>query len=230
MKAEDFKPQNRLYAAKEVIREFVSNRTSDRIGLVVFSRESFTQCPLTTDYNVLLNYLDEVNFGMIEDGTAIGLAVANCVNRLKDSKAKSKVIILLTDGVNNAGEIDPVTSARTAEALGIKIYTIGAGKPGKAMYPVDDPVFGKRYVSQENQIDEETLKELASITHGKYFRAKDTDGLKQIYGEIGQMEKTKIEVKEYTQYSELYGKFLMFGMLFFLAEIMLSRTVFRRVP
>ncbi|MBD3169135.1 MAG: VWA domain-containing protein [candidate division Zixibacteria bacterium] len=230
MKAEDFKPHNRLYAAKEVIREFVSNRTSDRIGLVVFSRQSFTQCPLTIDYDVLVNYLDDVKFGMIEDGTAIGLAIANSVNRLKDSRAKSKIVILLTDGVNNSGEVDPVTAARAAEAIGIKIYTIGAGKPGKAMYPVDDPVYGKRYVARENEIDEETLKEVASITGGKYFRAKDTGGLQQIYREIGEMEKTKVEVKEYTMYSELYHYFLAAGLMVLLAEILMARTVFRRTP
>lgn len=230
MKAEDFKPHNRLYAAKQVIREFVGNRTSDRIGLVVFSRQSFTQCPLTIDYDVLLNYLDEVKFGMIEDGTAIGLAIGNCVNRLKESKAKSKIVILLTDGVNNAGEIDPLTASRAAEALGIKIYTIGAGKPGKALYPVDDPVFGRRYVSQENQIDEKTLKEVASITGGKYFRAKTSTGLKQIYNDIGEMEKTKVEVKEFTMYTELYRNFLLAGFLLLLVEILLSRTVLKRTP
>ncbi|MBD3234515.1 MAG: VWA domain-containing protein [candidate division Zixibacteria bacterium] len=230
MKAEDFKPHNRLHAAKQVIRDFVGGRTSDRIGLVVFSRQSFTQCPLTIDYDVLLNYLDEVEFGMIEDGTAIGLAIANCVNRLKESQAKSKVIILLTDGVNNAGEVEPLTAARAAEALNIKIYTIGAGKPGQARYPVDDPVFGRRYVMQENQIDEETLREVAAATGGKYFRAKNTEGLDQIYSEISEMEKTKVEVTEYTMYSELFRYFLLAGFMLLLLEILLSRTVFRRVP
>ena len=146
MKAEDFKPQNRLVAAKEVIKEFVQGRQSDRIGLVVFSRQSFTQCPLTMDYSVLLNFLEQVDFGMIEDGTAIGMGLANAVNRLRSSDAKSRIIILLTDGINNAGEIDPLTAAQIAKTLGIRVYTIGAGKLGKALYPVDDPMFGRRYV------------------------------------------------------------------------------------
>ncbi len=230
MKAEDFAPHNRLYAAKQVIREFVSGRTSDRIGLVVFSKQSFTQCPLTIDYNVLLNYLDDVKFGMIEDGTAIGLAIANCVNRLRESKAKSKIIILLTDGVNNAGEIDPITAAEAAKALGIRIYTIGAGKPGKARYPVDNPVFGRRYVIQENQIDEETLKKIASLTGGKYFRATDTESLRRIYADIGKMEKTKVKVKEYTMYSELYRLFMLPAVLLMIIEMILSKGYFRRTP
>jgi len=230
MKAEDFEPDNRLHAAKQEIREFVSGRSTDRIGLVVFSRQSFTQCPLTIDYDVLLSYLDEVDFGMVEDGTAIGLAIANSVNRLKDSRAKSKIIILLTDGINNAGEIDPLTAARAAQALGIRIYTIGAGKPGPARYPIDDPVFGRRYIMQENQIDEEMLKQIADITGGKYFRARSTASLRQIYADISKMEKTKVEVKEFTMYSELFRYFLLPGLMLLLIEVMLTRTTFRRAP
>ena len=157
MKAEDFKPMNRLVAAKEVIKEFVQGRQNDRIGLVIFSRQSFTQCPLTMDYGVLLNFLEQVDFGMIEDGTAIGMGIANAVNRLRNSDAKSRIIILLTDGINNAGEIDPLTAADIAKTLGIRIYTIGAGKLGKALYPVDDPIFGRRYVQLENELDEKQL-------------------------------------------------------------------------
>src|SRR3989338_55089 len=171
MKAEDFSPQNRLAAAKDVLREFIKSRRNDRIGLVVFSRFSFTQCPLTLDYGALLELLDKINIGMIEDGTAIGMAITNAVNRLRDSNVKSKIIILLTDGINNAGKIDPLTAAKAAKALGIKIYTVGAGKPGGAMYPIEDPLFGKRYVHMDTEIDEGLLKNIADETGGLYFRA-----------------------------------------------------------
>ena len=201
MKAEDFKPQNRLHVSKEVIKDFIRSRANDRIGLVVFARESFTQCPLTLDYNILLNFLDQVTFDMVEDGTAIGMAIANSCNRLKDSHAKSKVIILLTDGVNNAGEINPVTAAEIAKTLGIRIYAIGAGKPGPAPYPVDDPVFGRRYVNVENEIDEESLRQIAQLTDGKFYRAKDVDGLKKTYDEISSLETTKIETKQYLRFT-----------------------------
>ncbi|MEE8149667.1 MAG: VWA domain-containing protein, partial [candidate division Zixibacteria bacterium] len=146
MQAEDFKPHNRLYVSKEEMKKFVHRRVNDRIGLVVFARHSFTQCPLTTDYSVLLSFIEQVDFGMVEDGTAIGMAIANAVNRLRESTSKSKIIVLLTDGDNNAGEIDPITAANLAQAFDIKIYTIGAGKPGNAMFPYQDPIFGKRYV------------------------------------------------------------------------------------
>jgi len=230
MKAEDFKPENRLHVAKEVIKDFIKGRQTDRIGLVVFSRQSFTQCPLTLDYGVLLNFLDKVDFGMIQDGTAIGMAVANAVNRLRESKAKSKVIILLTDGINNAGEIDPLTAAEVAKTMKIKIYTIGAGKPGSALYPLQDPVFGKRYVYMKNEIDEKTLREIARLTGGQYFRAKDERGLKAIYDQISEMEKTEIKVKEYMQYNELFAQFASLGLLLFVVEIVLSNTRFRKIP
>jgi len=230
MKAEDFKPQNRLGAAKEVIEQFILSRRNDRIGLVVFSRFSFTQCPLTLDYGALLGLLDKIHIGIIEDGTAIGTAIANSVNRLRDSTAKSKIIILLTDGINNAGRIDPLTAAKTAEALGIKIYTIGAGRPGGALYPVEDPVFGKRYVRMDTEIDEPLLKDIADATGGMYFRAKDEKGLKEIYETIGKLEKTKIETKEYANYTELAGYFLLPGFFIFLLEIILSGTILRKLP
>ncbi len=230
MRAEDFKPQNRLGAAKQVIEEFISSRKNDRIGLVVFSRHSFTQCPLTLDYGVLLDLLGKIDIGMIEDGTAIGTAIANSVNRLRDSEAKSKIIILLTDGINNAGKIDPLTAAKTAKALGVKIYAIGAGKPGKAPYPVDDPIFGKRYVHMETEIDEVLLDQVADGTEGMYFRAKDEKGLKEIYETIGKLEKTKVETKEYANYTELAGGFLLLGFIIFLMEIILANTVFRKMP
>ncbi len=230
MRAEDFKPQNRLHVAKEVIKDFIRGRQTDRIGLVVFSRQSFTQCPLTLDYGVLLNFLDQVDFGMIEDGTAMGMAIANAVNRLRESKAKSKIIILLTDGRNNAGEIDPLTAAEVARTTGVKIYTIGAGKPGSALYPIQDPIFGKRYVYLDIQIDEKTLREIAQLTGAQYFRAKDERGLKAIYDQISRMETTEIKVKEYMQYSELFGYFASLGLLLFLGEIVLANTRFRKIP
>ena len=230
MKAEDFKPQNRLGAAKEVIEEFIKSRHNDRIGLVVFSRQSFTQCPLTLDYDVLLDLLEKIEIGMIEDGTAIGTAIANSVNRLRDSKAKSKIVILLTDGINDAGKIDPQTAAKTATALGIKIYTIGAGKPGAALYPVEDPIFGKRYVKMDTEIDEGLLEEIAEETGGLYFRAKDEQGLKEIYETIGKLEKTEIETKEYANYTELANGFILPGLILFLMGITLGNTLFRKIP
>jgi len=230
MKAEDFKPQNRLGAAKEVMSEFIRSRKNDRIGLVVFAQHSFTQCPLTLDYGVLLDLLDSIDIGIIEDGTAIGTAIANSVNRLRDSKAKSRVMILLTDGINNAGKIDPQTAAKTARALDVKIYTIGAGKPGGAMYPVEHPIFGKRYVQMDTEIDEALLKEIAEETGGIYFRAKDEKGLSEIYETIGKLEKTEIETKEYANYHELATGFILPGFIIFLAGIALANTVFRRLP
>lgn len=230
MLAEDFKPKNRLEAAKVVAADFVKGRANDRIGLVVFAAQSFTQCPLTLDYGIVLRFLEEIKIGMIDDGTAIGMAIGNCVNRLKDSKAKSKVVILLTDGRNNRGELDPVTAARVAKTFGVRIYTIGAGKRGEALYPVDDPLFGKRYVRVPVQIDEELLRQVATITGGKYFRATNKESLEQIYKEIGDMEKTKIEVTEYTRYSELFLPYLLAAIVLLLLEIVLANTKFRKIP
>lgn len=230
MKAEDFKPHNRLFVAKEEINKFVDKRSNDRIGLVVFAQSSFTQCPLTLDYGVLKSFLEQVDFGMVNDGTGIGLALANAVNRLRHSDAVSKIIILLTDGVNNNWEIDPLTAANIAKAMGIKIYTIGAGKPGTAMYPIYDPIFGKRYQYLPNEIDEESLRKIAEITEGKYFRARSENELGQVYAEIDLLEKTKINVNEYVQYEELFFKFLLIGMMLVLAEIILSQTIFRKIP
>jgi len=230
MRAEDFQPQNRLYVAKQVIEDFISQRQTDRVGLVVFSRQSFLQCPLTLDYKILSDLVKKVDFGMIEDGTAIGLAITNAVDHLKLGKGKSKIIILLTDGVNNAGEINPVTAANVASAMGIKVYTIGAGKPGKAIYPVDHPIFGRRYVSLPNELDEKSLTQIAQITGGEYFRAKDERRLKEIYEEINRMEKTEVKVKEYVQYEELFGNFLLLGLAIFLGEVVLANTRYRRIP
>ncbi len=228
MLAEDFSP-NRIEAAKQVATEFIDARTNDRIGLVVFSAESFTQCPLTTDYTVLKNLLREVKNGMIADGTAIGLAIANGVNRLKDSKAKSKVMILLTDGVNNRGEIDPITAARIAATYGIRIYTVGVGAQGQAPYPVQTP-FGVRRQLIQVDLDEKGLTQVAEMTGGKYYRATDNRKLKAIYKEIDQLERTKIEVTAYKRYSELFEGWLLAGFIALLLEIVLSGTVLRKNP
>jgi len=230
MQAEDFKPHNRLYVAKEEIKKFINRRVNDRIGLVVFARYSYTQCPLTTDYGVLLNFVDQVNFGVVEDGTAIGMAVANGINRLRESVAESKIMILLTDGDNNAGEIDPITAANLAKATDIKIYTIGAGKPGNALYPYNDPVFGKRYVYQPTRIDEETLKKMAEITGAEYFRARSGEDLERIYTVIDEMEKTEIEVASHIQYKELFHYFVYAGLLLLVMEMVLGGTYFRKLP
>jgi Ca-activated chloride channel homolog len=230
MLAEDFKPNNRLEAAKLVAADFIKGRTNDRIGMVVFAAKSFTQCPLTLDYGILLKFLQDIKIGMVDDGTAIGMAIANCTNRLRSSSAKSKVVILLTDGRNNTGELDPITAAKVAKAYKLRIYTIGAGKRGDALYPVDDPILGKRYVRLPVQIDEELLRSIASITGGKYFRATDKTSLEQIYKEIGELEKTKIEVKEYTRYKELFVNYLLLALGVLIVEVVLANTRFRKLP
>ncbi|MBD3297733.1 MAG: VWA domain-containing protein [candidate division Zixibacteria bacterium] len=230
MKAEDFKPNNRLYVAKQVIRDFVEGRSNDRIGLVVFAAQSFTQCPLTLDYDVLTGFLDDIDFGMIEDGTAVGMALANAINRLRESEAKSKIVILLTDGVNNRGEIDPLTAAQMAEAMDIKVYTIGAGKPGNALYPVEDPVFGKRYVYIPNEIDEAVLQQIARQTGGLYYRAQSEQMLERVYEEISLLEKTEVKIKEYVQYRELFGYFAIAALACVVIGGVLSTTWLRTLP
>ena len=228
MLAEDFKP-NRLDAAKNVIDNFVEGRTSDRIGLVIFSREAFTQCPLTIDYSVLRNLLLDIRSGMIQDGTAIGNAIANGVNRLKESDAKSRIIILLTDGVNNAGEVDPISAAEIAKAFGIRIYTIGVGTRGEAPYPVQTP-FGTRYQMVPVEIDEAMLTKIANLTGGEYFRATNNRALEDIYNKIDKLEKTKIEITSYKNASEKYHSWLWGGLLLLLVELGLSRTILRKLP
>lgn len=228
MLAEDFKP-NRLDAAKNVIDNFVEGRTSDRIGLVIFSREAFTQCPLTIDYSVLRNLLLDIRSGMIEDGTAIGNAIANGVNRLKESDAKSRIIILLTDGVNNAGEVDPISAAEIAKAFGIRIYTIGVGTRGEAPYPVQTP-FGTRYQMVPVEIDEEMLTKISDITGGEYFRATNNRALEEIYNKIDKLEKTKIEITSYKNTTEKYHSWLWGGLLLLIVELGLSRTILRKFP
>ncbi|HDZ40834.1 MAG TPA: VWA domain-containing protein [Bacteroidetes bacterium] len=226
MLARDFKP-DRLEAARNVATEFISGRPYDRMGLVIFSGESFTQCPLTTDHAVLINLMREMQSGMIEDGTAIGLGLATAVNRIKDSDAKSKVIILLTDGVNNMGEIAPVTAAEIARTMGIRVYTVGVGSRGVAPYPVQTPA-GIRYRNMQVEIDEEVLREIADMTGGKYYRATDNESLDKIYREIDQLEKSKINVQEFSRRREEYMPLalIMTGLL--LLEIILRYTLLRR--
>ena len=228
MMAQDLKP-NRLEASTDVASAFINGRPNDNIGLVVFAAESFTQCPLTTDHTVLLNLFKDVQPGIIQDGTAIGLGLANAVSRIKDSQAKSKVIILLTDGVNNQGEIAPVTAAEIAKTFGVRVYTIGVGTQGKAPYPFQT-AFGVQYMDVDVEIDEPTLKQIAATTGGQYFRATDNASLKEIYSEIDKMEKTKISVQEYSKKQEEYKNWaiLLFSLL--LVEILLRNTLLRNIP
>lgn len=234
MLARDFQP-NRLDAAKNVATEFISGRRNDKIGLVVFSGESFTQCPLTTDHAVLINLFNDIESGMIEDGTAIGNGLATAVSRLKDSKAISRVIILLTDGENNRGEIAPVTAAELAKTYGIRVYTIGVGTIGIAPYPVQvQSPFGGYAQTQirdvEVKIDEETLQEIADITDGRYFRATNNNKLVEIYEEIDKLEKSKIEVKEYSKKEEEFERYAILAALVLILGIFLKTTIFRNIP
>ncbi len=233
MLAEDFKP-NRIEAAKKYAREFIEERQNDRIGLVVFSGESFTQCPVTIDHNVLKNLFGSVKSGMIEDGTAIGMGLATAVNRLKETESKSKVVILLTDGVNNTGFIAPQTAADIASTYGIRVYTIGIGSKGKAPFPFKMRTWsGKvvtRYQNVDVKIDEEILKSIANTTNGKYFRATNNKALRNIYQEIDKLEKTKIDVSYYSRFDEKFLPFAIAGAILFLLEILLRYTVFRSLP
>ena len=236
MLAEDFtwggKRYNRLEVANQVITNFILERSGDRIGMVVFAGQAYTQCPLTVDYGVLLVLLDQVEIGMIEDGTAIGSAIATSLNRLRESEAVSKIIILLTDGDNNAGKIDPQTAARMSETLGIKIYTIGIGSKGPVPYPVGrNPRTGK-YIYQPVTIplNDASLKEIARTTEGEYFRASNTMTLERIFTTIDEMEKTTGEEFIYTEYNELFPFFIVLGLLCLLADVILRNTRFRRLP
>ena len=228
MLAEDLKP-NRLEAAKEVASSFISGRPNDNIGLVVFAGESFTQCPLTTNQAVLLNLLKDVKCGIIEDGTAIGHGLATAVVRLKDSQAISKVVILLTDGSNNRGEITPVTAAEIARKFGIRVYTVAIGTKGTAPYPFQT-ASGIRYQNIPVEIDEETLTRIAQISGGQHFRATNNKTLKAIYAEIDQMEKTKISVQEYSKKHEEYLVFALLSLFAFLLELLLKYTVLKNIP
>jgi Ca-activated chloride channel family protein len=230
MQAEDFAPRNRLNVAKERAKEFIAKRSGDRIGLVIFAATSLTQCPLTHDKNILDGLIDRLDFGMLDDGTAIGMGLGSAVARLRKSQAKERVIILLTDGVNNTGDIDPITAAQAAASFNIKIYTIGVGSRGEVPFPVQDPVFGRRYARVKIDLDTETLNRIAEITGGRSFLATDAEGLKNIYDEIDRMEPTTFKVKQYTVYSERAGIFLLLAVLFLAAGALVAGLVLRRVP
>ncbi|MDR1517889.1 MAG: VWA domain-containing protein [Dysgonamonadaceae bacterium] len=228
MLAQDLQP-DRLEAAKKVASEFIADRPNDKIGLVIFAGESFTQCPLTSDHRILLNLLQEVKFGMINDGTAIGLGLANAVNRLKDGESKSKVVILLTDGSNNRGQIAPLTAADLARSYGIRVYAIGVGTKGMAPTPTQTP-FGIQIRQQPVDIDEKTLTEIASITGGQYFRAEDNEALRNIYHEIDEMEKYLISVQNVTRREELFLPYALLALGLLLLELILRRTWLRTIP
>jgi Ca-activated chloride channel family protein len=229
MKATDFQP-NRFEAAKKVVADFIDGRKADRINVLVFATTSFLLCPLTLDYAVIKDFLSRAEFGIVDgNSTAIGMALANCVNKLKDSTAKNKVIILLTDGENNAGKIDPLTAAETAKALGIRVYTIGVGSESTALVPVQT-VFGTQYLPQRVSIDEKTLQEIAQTTGGRYYRATDEKKLSAIYKEIDQIEKTKIKYHEYHNYDELVSYLLIPALGLLLLEVGLANTRFLRIP
>ncbi len=229
----DFQPQNRLGAAKDVISDFIAQRPYDRMGLVIFASNAFNQSPPTVDHNVLHRMLDQSRLATelkIEDGTAIGMGLANAANMLKGSDAASRVVILLTDGVNNSGQIDPLTAAEAAETLGIKVYTVGMGRPGQVPVPVTDAFGRERVAMQESTLDEATLQQIAETTGGQYFRAEDAEGLRRVYAEISQMEQSEIEIETYTNYRELVGWVLAPGLLLLLTEMVLRQTVLRIVP
>jgi len=228
MLARDFTP-DRINAAKDIAIEFISQRPNDRMGIVVFAGESFTQCPLTTDRATLINLMKDIETGLIEDGTAIGNGLATAVARLKDSKAKSRVIILLTDGVNNRGEISPLTASEIAKTFGIRVYTIGVGAMGMAPYPVMTP-FGVDIQQVEVQIDEPLLQKIAEDTGGKYFRATDNTKLLEIYGEINKMEKNRVTVDSFPVYKELFMQYALIALCALLLEIIFRMFVIRRLP
>jgi Ca-activated chloride channel homolog len=230
MQAQDFEPKNRLFVAKEVIKEFIAKRTTDRIGLVVFAADAVTQCPLTLDYGLLTKLVEQVDFGMLDDGTAIGMGLASACNRMQASEAKSKVIVLLTDGQNNAGMVDPATAARVAESLGIKVYTIGVGTRGRAPIPIDDPVFGRRLISVDVDIDEVTLKKIADLTGGEYFRATDRQELEQIYAKIDQLERTKVASETFVEYTERFKWLLLPALGLLILELGLEQSILRESP
>jgi len=233
MKAMDFEINReritRLDVVKKTASDFIKKRPTDRMGLVVFGTEAFTQCPLTLDHGVLLSFLDNLTVGMAGDATAIGSAIGTAVKRMKDLEAKSKTIILITDGTSNAGEIPPIKAAEIANEFKIKIYTIAVGVEGEAPFLVDT-MFGKRYIYQNVPIDEETLKKIASITGGVFYRATDTKKLEEIYSEIDKLETTEKKIKEYTEYNELFQYFAFISLLMILGEVIVANTLFRKIP
>jgi Ca-activated chloride channel homolog len=236
MKSLDFQPKNRLFVAKETIKDFIKKRRNDRIGLVIFAKRSYTKCPLTLDYNILTQFLDRTDFEDFGDATAIGTAIATAANRIKDTPAKSKVVILLTDGGNNFGDIAPVAAAKAAAELGIKIYTIGVGKEGDIPYPFEiidqstGRVMGTQVQMVHSDLDEQLLVDIAHTTGGTFFRAQNAEKLREIYATIDKMEKTEIKTKLYTSYSDKFFPWLVAGCILLFIESILSQTLFRRIP
>jgi len=234
MATEDFKSEgrraNRFEVIKKVVDEFIDRRKDDRLALVAFAGRAYTVCPLSIDHDWLRENLQRMRLGLIEDGTAIGSGIASSLSRFKDSKARSKIIILLTDGINNAGNIEPLTAARTAAAMGIKVYTIGAGTKGLAPFPVQDMFGHVFYQNVQSDLDEDTLQEIARLTHAQYFRASDIQALRDIYKTIDHLEKSKIEQKGYRQYRELFGLFAVAALALLAFELFLTNTLFLRIP
>ena len=230
MQAEDFSPKNRLFVAKERAKEFIGKRTGDRIGLVVFAGQALVQCPLTSNKKILDDLIDRIEFGMVTDGTAIGMGLSSAISRLKDSKSQSKIIVLLTDGMNNTGDIDPLTAAKLAQPFGIKIYCIGIGSKGPVPFPVNDPIFGRRYVQAQVDIDMPALENISNLTGGQAFLASDDEALRIIYDEINKLEPTTFKVNRHTVYSEKAHLFLLPALFLMLLGMALSLTVARRLP
>lgn len=231
MKAEDFKPHNRLHVAKETVKAFVRGRKHDRIGMVVFAGYAFTQCPLTLDYDVLLTFLDRLHVGTVEqDGTNIGMALATALNRLRDTKAKSKVVVLLTDGAHNVPGLDPVDAARLAQSIGVKVYTVGVGRDRYAPFAQNDPFFGKRLVWQPAELNEEVLRDIARITGGRYFRARDEQGLVDVFKQIDALEPSEVKAKQYQRHEELASWCMIPAALLLLFEAFLRHTRYRTIP
>ncbi|MCK4595187.1 VWA domain-containing protein, partial [candidate division WOR-3 bacterium] len=231
MRCLDYKPYDRIQMAINAAQNFINGRGNDRIGLVLFATDAFTQCPLTLDHEILSDLLQKAEVGMIEDGTAIGMGLATAVNRLKESDSKSRIIVLLTDGRNNAGKIDPGTASELAKSYDIKVYTIGAGKKGETLYPVDNGIFGRRYAPVLGvDIDEEILKEIANLTDGLYFRAETPEALSKVYEVIDKMEKVEIKTKKYTLYKEIFKYFVLTGLVLLLIPIILNYTILLKIP
>lgn len=230
MASVDFKPKNRLEVAKEVISSFIQKRKTDRIGLVIFAGTSYTKCPITIDYDILRYFLKETSIGDLEDGTAIGMALATSVNRIRYSKTRTKIIILLTDGINNKGEIDPQDAAKIAKDFNVKVYTIGVGTRGKAAFPVVDPFGRKQFIMVDVEIDEKLLQAIANTTGGLYFRATDKDSLQQIFSEINRWEKSEISIKQYYEAEDLFFYFILAGLIILLFTEFTKRTFLRTIP
>jgi len=234
MSAEDYLVNgqriSRLDIIKKTVEKFVQQRHEDRLGLIVFGSQAYTVCPLTTDHSWLLENLHQVRIGLIEDATAIGSGISTSILRLKNSKAKSRIIVLLTDGVNNSGKIQPLDAAKMAQTLGVKIYTIGAGTTGIVPFPVTDAFGNRHYEQAQFDLDEDTLKKIAVLTGGEYFRAADTESLAHIYARIDKLEKTKIEDMGYKQYEPLFGSFALSAMVLLAVEIILTNSLFLKIP